>query len=258
MNSLRAYRSTIGLTSNLWLLAGFLFLLSLASGCDSQNANSAGPAHTGAEESRISDDDRGNGNASLNPGKKPEVLIIGDSMMQFGIGPALKKSLESRGYSVQYFVKKSTGLTWTHFFDWQYKSQELLSLGQFDVIIVMLGSNDGRWLKYEGKRLHYGPDVAQWWQQYALRFDQFFGRLCNETRRVYWIGMPPMKPEGYHNKTRLFNAFYERKIQNSGCGSYIHTNYLSKEKPVRWSDGIHVSNSGGRMVADRIIKETGL
>ncbi|HBS05847.1 MAG TPA: hypothetical protein DEA96_12830, partial [Leptospiraceae bacterium] len=195
---------------------------------------------------------------ALTPTIKSEVLIIGDSMMQFGIGPALKKGLESRGYSVEYFVKKSTGLTWTHFFDWQYKSEELLSMGQFDVVIVMLGSNDGRWLKYQGKRLEYGPNVDLWWQQYSLRFDEFYGRLCNETRKVFWIGMPPMKPEGYHNKTRLFNAFYQGKIQSSGCGTYIPTDYLSKDKPIRWSDGIHVSNSGGKMVAERIIRDTGL
>lgn len=122
----------------------------------------------------------------------------------------------------------------------------------------MLGSNDGRWLKHEGKRLHYGPDVELWWKQYSLRFDEFFSRLCNETSNVYWIGMPPMKPSGYHAKTRLFNAFYKGKISISGCGRYIATDYLSKDQPIRWSDGIHVSNGGGRMVAERIIKETGL
>lgn len=195
---------------------------------------------------------------ALSPAAKPQVLIIGDSMMQFGIGPALKSDLTKKGYRVVYFVKKSTGLTWTHFFDWQHKSEELLAEGDFDSIVVMLGSNDGRWLKYQGKRLEYGPDVAQWWQQYSLRFDEFFGRLCNETTRVYWIGMPPMKPEGYHSKTRLFNAFYEQKIRGSGCGKYIATDYLSKEKPLRWSDGIHVSNSGGRTVAKRIQEATGL
>ena len=138
----------------------------------------------------------------LVPGTKPEILIIGDSMMQFGIGPALKKGLENKGYQVTYFVKKSTGLTWTHFFDWQYKSQELLSSGDFNAIIVMLGSNDGRWLKHEGKRLHFGPDVVLWWQQYSLRFDEFFGiPYSNDNSKYHPVAadMPPLPL--YENET---------------------------------------------------------
>lgn len=38
----------------------------------------------------------------LSPAGRPEVLIIGDSMMQFGIGPALKSMLEKKGYRVVY------------------------------------------------------------------------------------------------------------------------------------------------------------
>lgn len=241
---------------------GLVVALSLSAllSCNPSSAQSDKNPNTLPSE-RASNGDEKPGHDSggpASPASKREILIIGDSMMQFGIGPALKKDLENRGYRVEYFVKKSTGLTWTHFFDWQNKSQELLSFGDFHAIIVMLGSNDGRWLKYQGKRLEYGANVALWWDQYSIRFDEFYGRLCNETDRVFWIGMPPMKPVGYHNKTRLFNDFYERKIRQSGCGRYIPTDYLSKDRPVRWSDGIHVSNSGGRTVAERIVKETGL
>lgn len=255
------FRMTPGRALTSFLSASVISILLSAlvfTGCDLPGAESRDSlVHTQAE------DNTRQGLAPsqpdpLVPGTKPEILIIGDSMMQFGIGPALKKGLENKGYQVTYFVKKSTGLTWTHFFDWQYKSQELLSSGDFNAIIVMLGSNDGRWLKHEGKRLHFGPDVALWWQQYSLRFDEFFGRLCNETGKVFWVGMPPMKPKAYHDKTRLFNRFYDQKIQNSGCGRYIHTDYLSTERPTRWKDGIHVSNSGGQMVAQRILKDTGL
>ena len=195
--------------------------------------------------------------ATLTP-VRPRGLIMGDSMMQFGIGPALKSGLEAKGFSVVYFVKKSTGLTWTHFFDWQAKSKELLAQGPFQTIVVMLGSNDGRWLKYNGKRLEYGPDVNLWWQQYEIRFDEFYGRLCSASPTLFWIGMPPMRPEGYHKKTRLFNQFYQRKIAASGCGKYIDTNYLSTDRSVRWTDGIHVTNSGGKIVASHIMKSMGL
>ena len=238
-----------------------LATLSALAGCDAPGATELKPSGSNSrEQSPSANYPEGNPDSenTTSPAQKPEVLIIGDSMMQFGIGPALKSDLQKKGYRVVYYVQKSTGLTWTHFFDWQHKSEELLAEGDFEAIVVMLGSNDGRWLKYQGKRLEYGPDVELWWQQYSLRFDEFFGRLCHETTRVYWVGMPPMKPQGYHSKTRLFNAFYEQKIRGSGCGKYIATDYLSKERPVRWSDGIHVSNSGGRTVAERIQQATGL
>lgn len=187
---------------------------------------------------------------------KTRFLLIGDSLLQFGIGPALQKEIKSNpGFESVYFVQKSTGLTWKHFLDWQQKAEQLTASGKFDVIIVMLGSNDGRWLDEPGERVPWNASSKRWWRLYIQRLDRFVSTLCAETGKVYWIGMPPMKPQGYHKKTRLFNVATETMMEQKSCGRFLKTDYVSTDKPVRWSDGIHLSNQGGRLVAGQVMKQ---
>ena len=69
-------------------------------------------------------------------------IFIGDSMMQ-GVGMTLASELKKRGFSVINIAKQSTGLTYTHFFDWGKALKEaFIKNPHINVVVMMVGAND--------------------------------------------------------------------------------------------------------------------
>ncbi len=195
------------------------------------------------------------------------VLLIGDSMMedlQVHLRPAMQRDPAMRA-KVDY--KVSTGLSRPDFFDWPGHMREVLARERHDMIVLVLGPNDFQDIKANGRRYHAGND--DWCELYAQRAAKFAAQLAAQVRRLYWVGLPPMRSADYQAHMRLLdesfrkacaalpNAVYLPTTAVLGGPSGEFTSYLTvdgKRTLVRRGDGCHCTMAGAKLVAEMVYK----
>lgn len=199
--------------------------------------------------------------------KKPNVLIVGDSLMG-GVGPRLKRLLrKEHGFpNPKLKWKASTGLSRPDYFDWPKTLNKLLSEKDYDVVVAIFGTNDTQPVSVNRKSYRYGTKA--WFEHYRKRVVNVLDMMCKaQNRSVYWIGLPTMRSETFNDKVVKMNALYREELSRSTCGKYIpmdkilspdgqFSSYLrvgKKRKKVRAGDGIHLSFTGYDYVARRVI-----
>ncbi|MEZ4385398.1 MAG: GDSL-type esterase/lipase family protein [Nannocystaceae bacterium] len=232
----------------------------------------------------------------------PRVLLLGDSMIAGALGLFLERRLrDDHGYEVQRYGKSSTGLARPDFFSWTKEAQrQIEAFPDPDAVVAMFGGNDVQGLymgRPEGPRGKRGP--AQWitwhdegWRhEYARRITEFADIVAPDGRLLFWIGMPVMRPEKFHERVRKVNliARAEMAIRPGGrfvdiwrlladdAGNYADRIALAEDadaaaegqatKPkakkvrVRAGDGIHLSVAGANVVEahvrEKIVAELG-
>jgi uncharacterized protein len=203
----------------------------------------------------------------VNGTKRPNVLIVGDSLMG-GVGPRLKRLLrKEHGFpNPKLKWKASTGLSRPDYFDWPKTLDQLLSEKNYDVVVAIFGTNDTQPVSVNRKSYRYG--TKSWFAHYRKRVVKVLDMMCQaQNRSVYWIGLPTMRSEAFNDKIIKMNALYREELSRSSCGKYIpmdkilspdgqFSSYLrvgKKRKKVRAGDGIHLSFTGYDYVARRVI-----
>ncbi|MGB0647386.1 MAG: DUF459 domain-containing protein [Bradymonadia bacterium] len=204
---------------------------------------------------------------SMNEERKPNVLIVGDSLMG-GVGPRLKRLLrKEHGFpNPKLKWKASTGLSRPDYFDWPKTLNALLAEKEYDVVVAIFGTNDTQPVSVNRKSYRYGTKA--WFEHYRKRVVKVLEMMCKSgNRSVFWIGLPTMRSESFNEKIVKMNQLYREELNRSECGQYIpmdkilspdgqFTSYLKvgkKRRKVRAGDGIHLSFVGYDYVARRVI-----
>lgn len=199
-----------------------------------------------------------------------KFLLIGDSMMLVGFGPALESSLLK--FSDVIVVKEgvySTGLNRIDYFDWYSKTDELIAKHKPDVLIVMFGGNDGQGIIDKDKKAHeFGSE--SWKEVYRQRVNIYLSRVSPKLKRIYWVGHPITGNESFLNKFQTMNAVYEAEAAKFSNAVFINTwerfavNGAYRQsipddnglwQIAKQSDGVHVTDFGGAILANFVIKE---
>ncbi len=198
-----------------------------------------------------------------------KFLLIGDSMMLVGFGPALENSLlKFNGVSVVREGVYSTGLNRIDYFDWFTKSDELIALHKPDVLIVMFGGNDGQGIKDKAGKAHELYSES-WKEVYRERVRVYLSRVSPKLKKIYWVGHPITGNDNFFAKFQLMNPIYESesaKFPNAVFinswerfavnGTYSQT--ISDDNGLRQiakqSDGVHVTDFGGKVLSDFVMK----
>lgn len=200
-----------------------------------------------------------------------KILIVGDSMIAGAVGMYLEKRLrKTHGFSVLRAGKSSTGLSRPDFYDWVEVGAKLRESFSPDAVVVMFGGNDGQGL-YMGrgadpKWIRY-PDQDPWTDEYRRRVDVFADTMTADGAKIFWIGMPVMKPTKLHERMRHLNRIYRAQMAiRPGAefidiwrtlagpeGEYADALELDgKRVRVRAHDGVHVAGPGASVLVDRI------
>ncbi|XXF76923.1 DUF459 domain-containing protein [Myxococcaceae bacterium GXIMD 01537] len=201
------------------------------------------------------------------------VLLLGDSLLATGFGRDLQGRLEQHAdIRCARRAKSSTGLARPDFFDWMDVGREEVAKHQPDVVVVILGGNDGQGITdAEGKAVAlWGTD--DWESTYRERLVTFLQVLSAPGRRILWVELPATRLPGFERKlTRI------RRVQREVLSAHADAHLLDtrpfftdakgrplshapvegfrKPKQLRMDDGVHFTTAGGRYFATKVYPE---
>lgn len=189
-------------------------------------------------------------------------IFIGDSMMQ-GVGLTLASELKKRGFSVINIAKQSTGLTYTHFFDWGKALREAFAKNpHINIVVMMVGAND----PYAMPKMKYGSE--EWVETYSSRIKEIIDISLENDAVVVWYDAPYVRKEPLNTRLIFLNTLYKSQVDsakqlllhaNSALApDGVYTSYVKNEQGrsirVRGEDGIHFSGEGSRALSKLLLE----
>ena len=201
------------------------------------------------------------------------VLVLGDSMIVTELGRDLARRFQrSYGAQVVRRGKSSTGLARPDFFDWFREGARLARKIQPDVVLVIVGGNDGQdLLDPEGRgRVRWRSE--DWPARYAERVHRFLDAMAAPGRHVVWVELPAMEHRRLEGKLRLIRRVQSEALADrtdvalqvdhrrcfyDGCGQMLTEVPAGpgRGRPIRQEDGIHLTLAGARYVARCVFPE---
>lgn len=191
----------------------------------------------------------------------PRILVLGDSFAATDFGRALQREL-GRQLVVRRRGKSATGLARPDYFDWTEEAKRLLKRHRPDLVIVILGGNDGQDLLGQGRRVEWGS--SGWEAAYARRMDAFLDLLSGEGRRsVIWFELPRMARRGLERKLSVIRRVQAEVVHaHPDAFHFDSAPWFSDEGrprnvvvlkgnpyPLRQEDGIHFTRPGAIWLA---------
>ncbi len=204
--------------------------------------------------------------------KPRSVLILGDSLAATGFGAVLERRLDAHpGIHCYRKGKSASGLARPDFFDWMGEASRQVELRDPELVIVIMGGNDGQDLTQKRKGKRVGWKSSGWEQAYRERMDTFLAKISGQNRGVLWLGLPKTNTVKFEAKLELIRAIQRDAVGALGTEHrYLNTTTLlldeegqllrtikagRKTRKLRADDGIHFTMSGSTYFADKVYPE---
>jgi uncharacterized protein len=207
------------------------------------------------------------------PDTPQTVLILGDSLAATGFGALLERKLDAHPLIKCHRKGKSaSGLARPDFFDWNAEGKRQVELRDPDLVVVIMGGNDGQDLtrppRGEGKRVAWKDEA--WADAYRERMDHFLHELQAPGRKILWLGLPQMGLKSLERKLTIIRDVQQNAVEALGDDAvYVDTvplvtddegNLLDrakvggarKESALRAEDKIHFTMEGSQYFADAV------
>lgn len=200
--------------------------------------------------------------------KYDTVFYAGDSLMQ-GVAPKAKNSLEKRAkIKAIDLSKQGSGLSYPNVLNWPETIEQTLSDNfRVKVLVIFLGPNDPWAFHLPGEQDYLKFKSPEWEQAYVERIDQILTITRDNYVKVIWLGAPCMRNEKlnremiylnhlYKTETEKFNQTYVPTSKLLGCPSVGYSDFIERNGEqivLRYTDGIHFSVAGQRLLANKII-----
>ena len=204
------------------------------------------------------------------PSEERRVLILGDSMAATDFGRALQTLLNRRpGVDARREGKSATGLARPDFFDWMLEGARLVETHQPDLVVVVIGGNDGQDLvDAEGTKARVQWNGPGWKAAYADRVQTLADTLAGSSkRRILWVALPVMARKRLEDKLVLIRSVQRTALAERPWVEYLETGrwfvdeqgallrsvtIRGESRPLRQEDGVHFSLAGARWFAGRV------
>ena len=205
------------------------------------------------------------------PDEAYKVLILGDSLAATGFGALLERRLDAHPHITCFRKGKSaSGLARPDFFDWVAEGKRQADDREPDLVVVIMGGNDGQDLTRlgAGKRIPWQHE--DWADSYRERMDTFLREIGAPERKVLWLGLPFMGLKSLEKKLVTIRQVQMDAVEALGeDATYLDTVPLvtdeagemltsakvgdkSKPQTLRADDKIHFTMPGSEYFADRI------
>ncbi|MBU8898106.1 DUF459 domain-containing protein [Corallococcus sp. M34] len=207
------------------------------------------------------------------PGAEHTVLLLGDSLIATGFGDTLQAELDAHpSVRCRRKAKSSTGLSRPDFFDWMEAGRQEVERHQPEVVVVILGGNDGQALrdKAGGSAIAWGQ--AEWETAYRQRVQDFLGVIAAPGRKIVWLELPTTGLRRFEKKLALIRGLQREVIAAREDAVHVdthpfftdarghalqeaHVEGFRKPMRLRMTDGVHFTVAGGRYFADKVYPE---
>ncbi|RKG83566.1 SGNH/GDSL hydrolase family protein [Corallococcus terminator] len=207
------------------------------------------------------------------PGPRRTVLLLGDSLIATGFGEYLQTQLAAHPrIRCERRAKSSTGLSRPDFFDWLEVGQQEVQLHQPDVVVVILGGNDGQALHTKVGQATVAWGKPDWEEGYRQRVQEFTTAISAPGRKIIWLELPATGRPRFEQKLTLIRGLQREVIAAREDSVHLDTRpfftdargkALNKaavegfRKPMRlrMTDGVHFTVAGGRYFANKVYPE---
>lgn len=195
-----------------------------------------------------------------------EILTIGDAIGG-GLGAGLARVTEPSGnYDVSIRLNEESGLARPEVYDWAATVPKILDGNAFDVIVVMLGSNDRQMIRDGNMRYEFG--TPEWTTTYAMQVNLLLDRLAASNARVIWVAPPPMRDPEYDAAMKTIAALQKELVEKRGMtfvdlrpdftnpdGTYTDstTDGAANIIKLRGRDGISFFKTGNNLMGEKVL-----
>ena len=196
------------------------------------------------------------------------VLVTGDSLATY-VGLQLTTITDGEGLvSVSMLDRNGTGLTNPSFFNWQKAARTDMAKRDPEVVIMIIGGNDGWPMDTPGgDRVQVGTDA--WIAELARRTAAVMRTFQTGGRAVYWSGPPTARASKWDSLYRKINRADRAAAAALPGAQYVdlyggtavdgsYSDYVmdgGKRVRARQSDGIHWSFGGAHLPARIILDQ---
>ena len=198
--------------------------------------------------------------------ERQHILVTGDAIGG-GLGAGLMRMAEIDGhYDVTIRFNEESGLARPEVYDWSETLPKILEGKDYDVVVVLLGSNDRQQIRSGNMRLAFG--TQEWIAAYKARLDSVLDVLTVSGAKVYWIGLPPMASADYDSAMQAVAALQKERAEARGAifldirsaflnpdGSYTDTgpDETGAVRKLRARDGITFFKQGNNRMGQIVL-----
>lgn len=214
----------------------------------------------------------GSGEQTLTQGKGPaprKLLVVGDSLA-IGLSLSLRRSVaEIEGLELIEEGKVSSGLANPKYYDWSRALRVFLDKYKPDLVVVMMGANDAKYINVNEKPRSPGNPNKTWPEVFSMRVEDFLTAMQEKNTRNYWIGLPVMGDAPYAKQVEIMNDIVKTEAAKFRNSTYLDTwtlladdqgnysTFLPNEKgvkiKVRANDKVHFTVAGGDILAQAFL-----
>ncbi|BAH76148.1 SGNH/GDSL hydrolase family protein [Solidesulfovibrio magneticus] len=214
----------------------------------------------------------GSGEQALTQGKGPaprKLLVVGDSLA-IGLSLSLRRSVaEIEGLELIEEGKVSSGLANPKYYDWSRALRVFLDKYKPDLVVVMMGANDAKYINVNEKPRSPGNPNKTWPEVFSMRVEDFLTAMQEKNIRNYWIGLPVMGDAPYAKQVEIMNDIVKTEAAKFRNSTYLDTwtlladdqgnysTFLPNDKgvkiKVRANDKVHFTVAGGDILAQAFL-----
>ena len=238
-------------------LPAMAVLLLLTGGALAQNADGPVMGSSAAEESPAAEDTQ----------QVTRVLVLGDGIGG-GLGAGLTRVGEADGgYEVAIRFNEESGLARPEVYDWAETLPKILESNAYDVIAVLLGSNDRQMIR--SGNLRFAFNTPDWIPAYKAQMDRLLDELADSGARIYWVSLPPMADPEYDAAMRAITELQRERVSQRGMafldirkafsnpdGSYTDTGAddTGTIRKLRARDGVSFFKQGNNRMGQLVLQ----
>lgn len=209
------------------------------------------------------------------PGGKPvlsSALVTGDSMA-LGLDSSLARSLARGGVKVARDARLGTGISMVEPVDWTTVPAGQLRAAPAEVVVMLIGANEGFPLRAPGGDTDADCCTADWAAAYGSRVRAILrSYLSGGVRHVLWLALPAPQDARRQPITRAVNGAVREAARPFGARVTVLATdeYFTpggrfraampvggRTERVRDADGVHLSERGSELAATLVQEELG-
>jgi lysophospholipase L1-like esterase len=204
---------------------------------------------------------------------EPLRLWVGGDFMAQVFGESLLAKAEPTGLiDPELHYESASGLTRSDYYDWPEALGRDLDDHDAEVVVVMLGVNDGQGIMLADGTPVPAVDDPRWATEYRRRVGALMDQLRAPGRLVVWVGQPPMRNPDFAAAMAVVNQAYVDEAAGRPWVTYVDAAALlggpggtyAENLPagpggagtpveVRQPDGIHLAPAGGERLAAEVM-----